>query len=478
MTAYRFSGFSLGGLIVPKRSARHRSVCGRLLTVPLALSVFCLTTAHQARPAAGAEVTFELDALASQLNASALVSGGISVSLVTFQFGDQNVGGTPGNVADFQGTISSRVDFSGTTPLNIAFTAGALDAVPSNVALPGLWDATGDNPFVGGVDTLGAFQETAGVPTEPADYGFKITDFINLALRDLVLNLEGASRPVSGNYFGSQFAIGVANATIDIDSPLLAEHRRTFGGDRFLQFEPDLGENPAFFGDEVVWRNIDGVAADGSPEYGDIAPVGPAGWPGVVNIEDIGFPLSAIGDPDPVVIFDANGNPLPQMAENVSLTDSTLIVVGTNENEVDLKLTLNVMTTIRFFANQHLIAITLSGQIVANATVDLAPNLPGDANSDGAVDGLDYLVWAENFGDNPAGDPPGSPANGDLNNDGAVDGRDYLVWAGNFGASASEVAVPEPSLSTLCAPAAMIVLGWRRSRRRTTARHGRQSDAP
>jgi hypothetical protein len=72
--------------------------------------------------------------------------------------------------------------------------------------------------------------------------------------------------------------------------------------------------------------------------------------------------------------------------------------------------------------------------------------VPGDGNGDGHVGGVDYLLWAENFGDNPADDPPGSPANGDYNNDGAVSGLDYLLWASNFGMGPLDaVAVPEPS---------------------------------
>jgi hypothetical protein len=69
--------------------------------------------------------------------------------------------------------------------------------------------------------------------------------------------------------------------------------------------------------------------------------------------------------------------------------------------------------------------------------------VPGDGNFDGWVDGLDYLIWAGNFGDDPADDPPGSPGNGDFDDDGNVDGLDYLLWAGNFGQH-NATAVPEP----------------------------------
>jgi hypothetical protein len=85
--------------------------------------------------------------------------------------------------------------------------------------------------------------------------------------------------------------------------------------------------------------------------------------------------------------------------------------------------------------------------------------LPGDGNGDGWVDGLDYLLWAGNFGTHPgAGTGPG---NGDYNDDGWVDGLDYLQWAGNFG-SHNASAVPEPGGFGLLV---LGVVGWYVSRR-------------
>ncbi|MEZ6073897.1 MAG: multicopper oxidase domain-containing protein [Pirellulales bacterium] len=81
--------------------------------------------------------------------------------------------------------------------------------------------------------------------------------------------------------------------------------------------------------------------------------------------------------------------------------------------------------------------------------VTLVVWLPGDGNLDGVVDGLDYLLWAGNYGDDPADVPPGAPGNGDYNDDGVVDGLDYLVWASNFGATIPATAVPEPSAALL-----------------------------
>jgi hypothetical protein len=89
---------------------------------------------------------------------------------------------------------------------------------------------------------------------------------------------------------------------------------------------------------------------------------------------------------------------------------------------------------------------------------------PGDANGDGKVDGLDYVAWAENYGDDPANDPPGAPGN--FNDDGIVDGLDYITWAINYGQGPNDgVAVPEPgALSLLLTGMGGLIVGRRRRR--------------
>lgn len=454
------------------RFVRRKPSIG-LVVFSCTLAVVTLATGLLARPLAAraVDVSFQIDTSASQLTATGQITGEI-LGLITLGLGAQTVNGILGDVADYQGTIDAAIDFAGTLPTDIAFTGGALDAIPSNVALPGLWDPLAPNPVDPAI--TGAFGEVDGIPTEPADYGFKITGFANIAIRDLLLNLGGVSRSIVGTNIGSDFGLSFSHALLDVDAVDLGEQNRTQAQDRVYQFELNPSENPAKIGDEIQWRNIDGVNPNGTPQYGAITPIpegafGFTAWPGIVNIEDADFPLSATGDPDPVLLFDGDGNRLPQIFHNASEIDSTLEVVGTNGDEVDLRLTLNVVAPARFFVDQFLATITLSGQIVATATVNIAPDLlPGDANGDGTVDGLDYLVWAENYGDSPVDDPPGSPANGDLNDDGVVDGLDYLVWAGNFGATSSGLSVPEPSLSVICGPAVLLVLGWRGSRRTAT----------
>jgi mannan endo-1,4-beta-mannosidase len=73
---------------------------------------------------------------------------------------------------------------------------------------------------------------------------------------------------------------------------------------------------------------------------------------------------------------------------------------------------------------------------------DLAPELPGDYNTDGSVDAADYTVWRDSLGQSGAG----LPADGD--GDGVIGDGDYAVWRLYFGQTASGLGsspVPEPS---------------------------------
>jgi hypothetical protein len=79
--------------------------------------------------------------------------------------------------------------------------------------------------------------------------------------------------------------------------------------------------------------------------------------------------------------------------------------------------------------------------------IPLAP-VPGDFDSDGDVDGTDFVAWQTNF-------PKTSGATlamGDADGDGDVDGADFVIWQTNFPTAAGigVSSVPEPySLSIL-----------------------------
>jgi hypothetical protein len=54
--------------------------------------------------------------------------------------------------------------------------------------------------------------------------------------------------------------------------------------------------------------------------------------------------------------------------------------------------------------------------------------VPGDANGDRKVDGIDFSIWLSHYNQNVSG-----PSNGDFNNSGKVDGIDFSVWLSNYG---------------------------------------------
>jgi hypothetical protein len=85
---------------------------------------------------------------------------------------------------------------------------------------------------------------------------------------------------------------------------------------------------------------------------------------------------------------------------------------------------------------------------------------PGDFDSDGDVDGADFVAWQTNF-PKPNG---ATLAEGDADGDGDVDGADFVVWQTNFpftpGPGASPV--PEPTAAMLLAIGGVAVLARRR----------------
>ena len=82
----------------------------------------------------------------------------------------------------------------------------------------------------------------------------------------------------------------------------------------------------------------------------------------------------------------------------------------------------------------------------------------GDGNGDGKVDGLDYVLWADHYGQTGR-----SYWEGDYDQNGVVDGLDYVLWADGFGTGAaafpnlatSITVVPEPGSLVLAATAGL-----------------------
>lgn len=73
----------------------------------------------------------------------------------------------------------------------------------------------------------------------------------------------------------------------------------------------------------------------------------------------------------------------------------------------------------------HTVTITNTVTPTKTATPQPSPSPePGDANNDGQVDGIDFVIWLSNYNKSVT---QGS-AQGDFNNDTSVDGVDYTIW--------------------------------------------------
>ena len=79
------------------------------------------------------------------------------------------------------------------------------------------------------------------------------------------------------------------------------------------------------------------------------------------------------------------------------------------------------------------------------------PQIPGDANNDGKVDGSDVTILAGNWQKGVSDGLTANWSEGDFNGDGKVDGSDVTILAGNwqYGVDASAASVPEPSTLAL-----------------------------
>ena len=86
--------------------------------------------------------------------------------------------------------------------------------------------------------------------------------------------------------------------------------------------------------------------------------------------------------------------------------------------------------------------------------VDVPP--PGDANRDDYVDGLDYVVWSNNYLQTDVG-----WEGADFNGDGIADGLDYVLWS-NFYNPQPGGMVPEPGCLLLLLAAGPLALRRRR----------------
>ena len=93
------------------------------------------------------------------------------------------------------------------------------------------------------------------------------------------------------------------------------------------------------------------------------------------------------------------------------------------------------------YSLEYITAGDLAGYTLLTVGEALSSGQAGDFDSDGDVDGQDFLVWQRTFGST-------TDLSADGNQDGVVDAADFTVWRDNFGSASSmtaNVAVPEPA---------------------------------
>lgn len=89
-------------------------------------------------------------------------------------------------------------------------------------------------------------------------------------------------------------------------------------------------------------------------------------------------------------------------------------------------------------------------------SVSAQSGLVGDANGDLRVDGVDYIIWLQNYNANVTG-----PAKGDFNNSGKVDGVDYIAWLTNYGRTVTPTVISTPTIITGQFKESMALSAWK-----------------
>ena len=107
--------------------------------------------------------------------------------------------------------------------------------------------------------------------------------------------------------------------------------------------------------------------------------------------------------------------------------------------------------------------IALTPEQIAKLS-EMTAKVPGDANSDGKVDGSDVTILAGNWQVGVGGVGGATWDMGDFNGDGAVDGSDVTILAGNwqYGVDTAAASVPEPAATALLFGMLSMLLLWKR----------------
>ncbi|MCA9100428.1 MAG: hypothetical protein KDA63_04705 [Planctomycetales bacterium] len=306
-------------------------------------------------------------------------------------------------------------------PVYAEYLSGALGLGPLTAS-----STSGDDFAYGGAQTSG----TAGLE------GFFIRDVDEQV--DVFLTSRSATADTLYTVFAG--ANDIVNGLTDMSASvgsLASDVERLIaaGARQFLVPNlPRLGTVPRFSGDAAAAATATALSESFNAQLAAALDGLETSWPTVTFIR---FDTASLFE-------DIMANPAVYGFANV--TDPAAAGLSVGDSSYDTNLIVAEPNTYLFWDELH--PTTFAHEMLAEkmrATVLAALAVPGDGNQDGHVDGLDYLLWAGQYGDNPAADPPGPPTNGDFNGDSVVDGLDYLVWAGHFRqGTLDSAAIPEP----------------------------------
>lgn len=348
----------------------------------------------------------------------------------------------PGSVTKYTGSVNADIGFDSatTTATTIKLTNSSLEALIGGNWAPGGWNPTAESPLGDPGNTDGNFTTA----TEAANYGLRVSTFVNTGVRNLVLDSRSlATNVLSGSNFTNGFGLEFLTGYNDLDAEALGTIDRQILRDELDTFEiagPGVVQPSGMaYPGGIVWRQVVGQNPNGTPIFGALANE---------FTDDVGDIADDIanGGTEPVRLYTEAGAEIPQLFQNASANASKLIVTPTGGGNVNLALTLDVNATGAFFLGDFLVRLQFIGQINATGTALFAeppPELVGDANGDCSVGAADYAIWAAQFGQT------GASLSADFDGNGSVGAGDYALWAANFGKTcdpgAAGAAVPEPS---------------------------------
>ncbi|MBN2022208.1 MAG: DNRLRE domain-containing protein [Pirellulales bacterium] len=213
---------------------------------------------------------------------------------------------------------------------------------------------------------------------------------------------------------------------------------------------------------EADVNQIDLFLADLPPEFDENT----ANWNRAAMVEEIfDIPWGASGPGNPTdTLLSSLIDPTPGMTEAVFGSSAAFVAAAQAAINGNTPLDLALIAPFENDGVRHFIEFYSEDTTdfllhpVLTLTFQTAVNVPGDTNSDGAVDGEDAAVLARNWLQEVGGGAP----NGDFNVDGWVDDLDLAILAANWAPADGSTAVPEPSVLALAGAALALLLLRRR----------------